>query len=416
MESGFLAHRARQMQEVAAQYKIQAGDAVRLAGDAMKVRQIHVSSPDALAGALAALAGCRQADLALVFGAPARLAQPGVFAQLAQAFPAAVVAGCSTAGEIAGQRVADDSLVINAIEFAKVGVSAAVTELAGMDDSQAAGRRLGEQLAGGRPRCVLLFGQGVAINGSALIEGMREALGDAVAITGGLAGDATRFRETVVLTPAGPSSTALVAVGLAGDALRFSHGSFGGWEPFGTLRRVTRAAGNVLFELDGQPALEIYKQYLGDYARELPASALLFPFEMVDAARSSTGVIRTILGIDERDGSLTLAGDIDPEGYLRLMHASADRLVGGAEAAAEAAAGMPARPAAGLALLVSCVGRKLVMGDRVEEEVEAVGEIFGPGTVLTGFYSYGEICPFAAGAPCRLHNQTMTVTWIGEEG
>lgn len=383
----------------------------------MRVSQIQVSDVAVLEAALAEVADKDKASLLLAFGAPALVGDERVFALLRAASPAAIVTGCSTAGEITNAGIADDTLVITFIQFEKLALSMATAELAGMDDSTAAGRRLGETLRANDPavRAVLLFGQGVNINGSALIDGMRAALGDSVIVTGGLAGDGTRFKKTWVVTPAGPSSSALVALGLSGEALRFNHGSFGGWEPFGVLRKVTRARGNILYELDGRPALDIYKSFLGDYAKDLPASGLLFPFEMVSQIGSKTGVIRTILGIDEHDGSLTLAGDIDPEGYLQLMHASADRLVNGAESAAMAAKEMAAHPGGGLGLLISCVGRKLVMGDRIDEEIEAVGDVFGKNTMLTGFYSYGEISPYAPGASCRLHNQTMTVTWIAED-
>jgi hypothetical protein len=170
----------------------------------------------------------------------------------------------------------------------------------------------------------------------------------------------------------------------------------------------------VLYELDGEPALEIYKRYLGDHAKDLPASGLLFPFAMLGEDHSAVGLIRTILGVDEATGSLTLAGEINLDGYLKLMHASTDKLVNGAESAAEAAAAMIQAKGQSLSILVSCVGRKLVMGNRVDEEVEAVGEVFGSNSVLTGFYSYGEISPFTPGASCKLHNQTMTITCIGE--
>ena len=170
----------------------------------------------------------------------------------------------------------------------------------------------------------------------------------------------------------------------------------------------------MLYELDGEPALDIYKRYLGDYAKDLPASGLLFPLALLSEEREEIGLIRTLLGIDEVAGSLILAGDIPQDGYLRLMHASSDALVDGAEAAAEAAARMHGSDGHGLVLLVSCIGRKLVMGDRVDEEVEAVGAVFGQNCVLTGFYSNGEISPFLETTECKLHNQTMTITYLNE--
>ena len=205
-------------------------------------------------------------------------------------------------------------------------------------------------------------------------------------------------------------------VGTQGEAIDFAHGSFGGWEPFGPARKVTRCDGNVLFELDGEPALDIYKRYLGDHAKGLPASGLLFPFAMVGEDRNAVGLIRTILGIDEAAGSLVLAGEIYQDGYLQLMHASTDALVEGATQAAEQArAGIADASNEGLAVLVSCVGRKLAMAGRVDEEVEAVSDTLGRSFAVTGFYSNGEISPDHAGPECHLHNQTMTITLITEE-
>ena len=175
---------------------------------------------------------------------------------------------------------------------------------------------------------------------------------------------------------------------------------------------MTRAEGNLLYELDGEPALKIYKKYLGDYASQLPASGLLFPFEMIGKDGGKAALIRTILGIDEDKGMLVLAGDVEQGSSVRLMHASTDSLVGGAQAAAESAKGGSEEDT--LAILVSCVGRKLVMGARVDEEVEAVVDVLGASATLAGFYSYGEISPVAEGLDCRLHNQTMTITRLSE--
>jgi hypothetical protein len=378
----------------------------------MQVAQVNLRSTSQVAGELAALAAIRP-NLVLAFGSVDLL--KSVAPELAQIFPEARRLGCSTAGEISAEGVADGTCVVTAIRFDDTRLVEASTPLAGMDDSRAAGQRLGAQLPPEGLRAVLIFGQGVQINGSALLAGLTEVLGREVPITGGLAGDGGAFQQTWVLDGSGARSDTLVVLGLYGEKLNFCHGSFGGWSPFGPARKVTRSAGNILFELDGEPALEVYKRYLGEHAAGLPASGLLFPFAMLGKNHDEVGLIRTILGIDEKDGSLTLAGEIDAEGYLKLMHASTDALVEGAEVAAEAAKTMLASDGQGLVLLVSCVGRKLVMGGRVDEEVEAVGDVFGQGSVLAGFYSYGEISPFSPSVECKLHNQTMTVTYISEK-
>lgn len=377
----------------------------------MRVSQVVLTQSAPQASQWAPLAAI-QPQLILAFGSVDALRAGAVAIQ--HIAPGAHIAGCSTAGEISANGVADGSLVVTAVAFDQCRVSQVSTELQGMDDSHAAGCRLARGLEREGLRAIMIFGQGVQINGSAVLSGMAEVVGKEVPITGGLAGDGGAFTQTWVLDNQGLSSNRLVCVGLYGAGLQFSHGSFGGWSPFGPARRVTRCASNVLYELDGEPALTVYKRYLGEHARNLPASGLLFPFAMLGQDHGELGLIRTILGVNDADGSLTLAGEIDPDGYLKLMHASTDALVDGAEAAAQAALGAPTLAGDSLAVLVSCVGRKLVMGGRVDEEVEAVADVFGRQTTLTGFYSYGEISPFGQLAECKLHNQTMTITCLSE--
>lgn len=378
----------------------------------MKVGQVSVTRIDD--AGLAPLAG-KPCDMVLLFAGITVLRDPDCFAALKRAFPQAILAGCSTAGEITSKGMSDGTAIITALSFDGVKLRSVAARLDHMDESAVVGAQLGHALKAPDLRAALVFGKGVGINGSALIDGMVGAVGHQVPLSGGLAGDGGAFAETLTLTSDGIDPDQVVAVGLYGDSLKVSHGSFGGWQPFGPPRRVTRADGNILYELDGQAALDLYKEYLGEYARDLPASGLLFPFEMLDAECRSVGLIRTILGIDEQNGALILAGDIDLNGHLRLMHANNEGLIDGAETAAKRAK-EEAGPigADSLAILVSCVGRKLVMGDSVDEEVEAVSQVLGRQVPLTGFYSYGEIAPFSSTTQCMLHNQTMTVTFLTE--
>jgi hypothetical protein len=349
----------------------------------------------------------------LVFWGADPVAIPAFLPQLRAAMPDVSLVGCSTAGEIESLGVREGSVVLTAVHFDASTFSVVETDIGGVEDSAHAGRRLGAQLPRDGLRGVMLFAPGVDINGAAMLEAMAEGLPDGIPISGGLAADNGAFKLTCVLGPSGCSTTKLVAIGFYGDQLQFGAGCRGGWSAFGPTRKITRAEGSRLYELDGQPALALYKNYLGSYASELPAAGLLFPLEMLDDQKKSIGLLRTILGIDEATQSLILAGTVAQGAYLRLMHATTDALVDGAERAAQKCASTTSAKS-GLALLVSCVGRRIVMRDRVDEEVIAVAEQLGTGFTLAGFYSNGEISPLYGLSDCKLHNQTMTIALLSE--
>lgn len=349
--------------------------------------------------------------LVLAFGsADAYRRDPGPLAELRSAFPGATVAGCSTAGEILGARVRDDSLSVAVVEFASARVELAVADCGPGEDSFRAGGLLAAQLDRPDLRGVLVLSDGLHVNGSELVRGISSRLAPGIPVTGGLAADGDRFERTWVLVDDTPVDRKVTAVGFYGDSIEFRHGSQGGWDIFGPERVITRSEGNVLFELDGRPALELYKQYLGELADGLPATGLLFPLA-VRQDPDDRYLVRTILAVDERHQSLTFAGDV-PEGRrAQLMQANFDRLIGGAEQAASQARNGSSGPV--LSIAISCVGRRLVLGDRTEEEVEATVERLPAGSHQVGFYSYGEISPYSDGT-CDLHNQTMTLTTVSE--
>jgi hypothetical protein len=356
---------------------------------------------------------CKEAQLVLVFGATAPMMGADIWRELCARWPEARIVGCSTAGEIAGTLVCDDSVVATALELERSRVRVASVRLRETQDGFTAGRSLAAQLDAPWLRHVFVISDGLSVNGSDLARGLATALPRQVGVTGGLSGDGSRFERTLVALDGPPDVQRIVAVGFYGDALRVGFGSLGGWDPFGPERRVTRAAGPVLYELDGQPALELYKRYLGEHAAQLPASGLLFPLTVRQG--DERGVVRTILSVDEREQSVTFAGEVPEGAFGQLMHANFERLVDGASGAALSCFAAMRGRAPDVAVLISCVGRKLVLQQRVEEEVEAVRQVLGERPLLAGFYSYGELSPFTPSQPCELHNQTMTITTLLEE-
>ena len=351
--------------------------------------------------------------LVIVFGAPEYLDRPAPLAELFAAYPSSRWIGCSTAGEIAGPAVRDAILTVAVMRLQRSRVAVASAKIGGAGESRAAGAELVRQLDPRGLRAVFLLSDGLNVNGSELVNGVNSGLPGNVVVTGGLAADGDRFKRTWVIRDGRPEPGWITATAFYGEGLRVGHGSRGGWDSFGPERRITRSKGNVLYELDGKPALALYKEYLGARASGLPATGLLFPLSIRADASDTRHLVRTILAVDEASQSMTFAGDV-PSGYLaKLMRANFDRLVMGASDAASSAGGQMQAAGETLAIAISCVGRRLVLGERIEEETEATLEHLSPGTKQIGFYSYGEISPYASGA-CDLHNQTMTLTTFAE--
>jgi hypothetical protein len=356
--------------------------------------------------------------LVLVFGASNLAEESSPVVELANAFPRSHVLGCSTAGEILGAKLGDGGLAVAIARFERTEIAATHAAIDRPEQSFGAGRALASALLRPDLRALFVLSDGLHVNGSELVGGLSAVLPESVIVTGGLAGDGDRFQSTWVLHEGRPATNIISCVAFYGDAVRISHGSRGGWDKFGPERRITRSRGNVLYELDGKPALQLYRQYLGERASGLPATGLLFPLAIRYGAEEDKTLVRTILGIDDAEQSMTFAGDV-PEGALaQLMRANFERLIAGAAGAAELTSSRLSHDAAvasdWLSIAISCVGRRLVLGERTEEELEVTLEGLPRGTQQVGFYSYGEISPYATGR-CDLHNQTMTLTAIGEE-
>lgn len=351
--------------------------------------------------------------LIIVFGEPYHEVLDKALQSLVSAFPHACFIGCSTAGEIYGKSLKEGGMAVAIIRFAQTRIKLSIAAQSDISKSKTCGAEIATQLQAPDLQAVFLLSEGLHINGSLLLEGVLEVLPSSVVVTGGLAADFDRFEQTWVLDDGKPVIDKVACVGFYGDAICIQHGSRGGWDVMGPEREVTRSDGNMLFELDGKPALELYKQYLGDRASGLPATGLLFPLAIQNKSEPEELTVRTILAVDEQENSITFAGNIPQGSIVQMMYANFDRLVDGAVDATEDMNQQLACTGDKLCIAISCVGRRLILGQRTEEEIEAVCEHLQQDTKMIGYYSYGEISPLASGR-CDLHNQTMTLTLISE--
>jgi hypothetical protein len=379
----------------------------------MKTTQLHYQSGTWSGIAANNTVDAAKAQLVLVFGAGAVVSDQTVYDHIKKSFPSANIISCSTSGEILSDNVYDDTAVVTAIELEKSSVKCVLQKVSAGVNSYETGKSIMQQLNADDLATVLVISEGSFINGSELVSGLNELNTKQVPVTGGLAGDAARFEKTQVGLNAPASEGNVVAIGFYGAGLKVGHSSFGGWDEFGKERVITKSDKNVLYEIDGESALDLYKQYLGPYVEELPGSALLFPLSM-RSDDSGTNLVRTILTIDEEKKTMTFAGNLPEGSRVRLMKANFEKIIEGSSIAASRSVAEGKKENPELAILISCVGRKLILQDRTAEEVQAARNIFGDSTSITGFYSYGEISPFNPHTNCELHNQTMTITTFSE--
>jgi hypothetical protein len=358
------------------------------------------------------------ANLLFYFGTRRALTCGTRYRELRAMYPDAHIVGCSTGGQIRNDDVTDEEVTAAALAFDATTLRVACKLAPSPESSRSCGEEIGKALAARDLAGIFVLSDGLNVNGSSLVSGINDAVGEKIAITGGLAGDGPKFRKTLVGADCPPRTQMIAAVAFYGPAIRIGHGCSGGWDEFGPRRRITRSSGNVLFEFDGKPALDLYEHYLGeDGVKDLPASALVFPLRIFDPDRPNHDIIRAMLAVDRNARSITCAGEV-PEGWIaQLMRGNFDRLAAGAAMAARHAAdGLGCKKTGDqIAILVSCIGRRLVMGQYTADELEATSAEFGPGISQLGFYSYGEISPHPVSGVCELHNQTMTITTITEE-
>ncbi len=379
----------------------------------MKLTQMNFKNDELILSGIDEIVNVTDANLILGFGSKNLIADEKLYQTLAAKFPVSEIVLCSTAGEIFGKSVSENTVSITVIQFEKTKIKSTSVSLKSFENSFDAGRALIEQFNPENLAYILVLSDGLIVNGSQLVKGMEAGNTGNVPITGGLAGDGTSFNFTLVGLNGHPEIGKVVAIGFYGQDLQVNHSSNGGWDVFGPERTVTKSSGTKVFEIDNRSAIDLYKIYLGPYIDDRTNSTLLFPFS-VKLPGSPTPMARSILEINYKDDCMVFTGDVPVGSTVRFMKASFDKLIDAAANAAQLildnSSGMPPK----LAILISCVGRKVVLEKQIEDEVDAVSEVFGVDTALLGFYSYGEISPNIINNTCEMYNQTMTITTLNE--
>lgn len=352
-------------------------------------------------------------DLVLLFGDTDTLSKNQHYSFLQKKYPKAQIIGSSSSGNVLGAKLNENEIVATAISLEKGYIKTSIMDFEDSDDLSIISQELVSKLPDEDLKSIFIISDGLNMNGTILAQNVNKMKPNTL-ITGGLAGDDARFEKTQIIANAEAKDKRIVAIGFYGTDLYVSSGCYAGWDEFGAQRIITKSVGNVVYEIDNKPALELYKKYLGEEAKDLPSSGLRFPLSIKKDEDDNNSVIRTLLAIDEEAQSMTFAGDV-PQGYIaKLMKTDIDGLIDGSQTAAKNIIQRNNNTALGL--VVSCIGRKLVMKDLTDEELETIEETIGENVHLTGFYSYGELAPFSQELKtCELHNQTMTLTVIYED-
>jgi hypothetical protein len=356
--------------------------------------------------------------LVLVFGAAdslATLAEASPLAALARALPRSVFASAATHTIAHARQTLDEALVVCIARFDHTALRRVHVALGPATTSERAGQQLAQALLDTPGLSgVLVLADGMEVNGPDLVCGLTSVLPDGLPIAGGMGAAGTRLARTWSTRTDGPPQSSACVIGLYGTQLRMARSCQGGSIGFGQRRLVTRAQGNTVEEIDGLPALQLYRQYLGRYASGLPEAASHFPLTVFRQAGDLQGVIRYVLGIDSDRQTIDVAGDIPTGSLVQLSRAGRSELLEGAfHAARDLGDALPADVPV-LALVVSCVGRRHVLGEQTEEELEPVATLLRPGSALAGFYSFGEISA-SPGERCDMHNMTLTLAALWEE-
>lgn len=324
------------------------------------------------------------------------------------------IVGCTGDGEMSGDGYSTGSAILAGIATDQIDFTVAYAENLSQN-CELAGKQLAAKLAP-TVQYVHLFSDGITGNGCGILRGIFSVLREDLPIAGGTAGDNGKFERTWQFAGRKVLTDAAVAIGFTGD-FHLGTGVRSGWSPIGLAKKVTRASGNILYELNGEPALQVYERFLGKHAEKLPAVGVEYPLGLVGKCLDNDSgdyyLLRATMSVDRQEGSIRFAGEIPEGAEVHLTCGDNSSILEASSEAARLADEEIGDIQPRMVFFYSCMARKIILGQRTQEELDRIRRVFGAEVPIIGFYTYGEYCRVGCGSPSLFHNETATVSVIG---
>ena len=340
------------------------------------------------------------------------------------------IIGCSSAAIISNQGIFKHGLAVMLLSLPpNVYFNIACVRDIEEKTALSAGRELGEKLLYGfrdiRRDLSVIFSDGLMDEGSNLIYGLQERLGKSFPLVGASASDNMRFLRTYLYFNQEVLTDSAVGI-LWGGKLNFGLGIQHGWKPLGKPRTITKSEGNIIHEIDGEPAVKIYEEYLArdlaELQKEIRRISILYPIGMYLAGEQEY-LLRNILSI-ENNGSLRLQGNVIQGSTIRLMIGTKESCLNATRQALNEAKKILFAPIVDITkseiknfvFVFDSVSRYMLLRREANQELEIIKEGFGKDTPIIGLYTYGEQAPLKAisyQGQAYFHNQTIAMLNIG---
>ncbi len=325
----------------------------------------------------------------------------------------AKLVGCSSYAEINSREALSKSVTMMGMCLKGLEVQTYGQLING--DSRDFGRGLAREAKEFGASLLMVFPDGMRVNGTQFLLGLQDVLGTQFPIVGGIAADAGDFAKTWEYHGRDVLTGGAAVLAFKGP-IELVTAARSGWMAVGATRKATKVeAGNVLLEIDSRPALDLYKEYLGNRVGEMPGVSVDFPVGVVDglpgtlrAPGDDILVLRALKGVDEERRAIIFGGDLPQDAFIRMTRATKEDVIDGANRAGDQV--LQAMPNPAIALVFNCMARKVVLGPRYKQELESTFAKLGSKLPKIGFYTFGELSPVQG--TTMHHDETFTIALL----